>query len=594
MTGDGIGARVRGPGGATAVLSLNVGSSSLKAALRDPGLRVHVAVTELDGETGRLTVSVPGAPAEDAVVRNGWGPALEAVAEALTRRGLHPDVVAHRIVHASAALVRAQHADAEVLGRFRADAHLDPVHLPRQLDVLEQARALWPAADVILVPDDVFHRSLPDEAVELPLPADVRATGLRRWGFHGLAVQSVVDELPGLGGAVVVHLGSGCSVTAVQAGASRSTSMSLSPAGGIPSLTRSGDLDPEVVLRLVEVAGASAATVRELLNHRSGLAGLSGGRTDVRALLAATDPAADLAVRVFVRHVAMAVAAAVTTLDEWHTLVFTGGIGLHSEEIREQVCARLLALRPGAGDYGGPPSQRLAASGVRVRVLPVDEEAVMDRLAREVQSPATTDEPLRPAARGHDDAPAGAPPEPPAAGPPVRVLVAAASRHGATAELAEAIADGVRSGLPEAAEVVVRRARDVDDVAGYDAVVLGSAVYFGHWLEEAHDLLLRYAVPLWERPVWLFSSGPVGVPERPPEALLDVDEEFRLARARDHRIFPGRLDRSRLEVAERAVVTALHAPEGDFRPWALAADWGASIGRALSPDVIRTEPAAGG
>ena len=594
MTGDGIGTRVRGPGGATAVLSLNVGSSSLKAALRDPGLRLHVAVTELDGETGRLTVSVPGAPAEDAVVRNGWGPALEAVAEALTRRGLHPDVVAHRIVHASAALVRAQHADAEVLGRFRADAHLDPVHLPRQLDVLEQARALWPAADVILVPDDVFHRSLPDEAVELPLPADVRATGLRRWGFHGLAVQSVVDELPGLGGAVVVHLGSGCSVTAVQAGASRSTSMSLSPAGGIPSLTRSGDLDPEVVLRLVEVAGASAATVRELLNHRSGLAGLSGGRTDVRALLAATDPAADLAVRVFVRHVAMAVAAAVTTLDGWHTLVFTGGIGLHSEEIREQVCARLLALRPGAGDYGGPPSQRLAASGVRVRVLPVDEEAVMDRLAREVQSPATTDEPLRPAARGHDDAPAGAPPEPPAAGPPVRVLVAAASRHGATAELAEAIADGVRSGLPEAAEVVVRRARDVDDVAGYDAVVLGSAVYFGHWLEEAHDLLLRYAVPLWERPVWLFSSGPVGVPERPPEALLDVDEEFRLARARDHRIFPGRLDRSRLEVAERAVVTALHAPEGDFRPWALAADWGASIGRALSPDVIRNEPAAGG
>ena len=594
MTGDGIGARVRGPGGATAVLSLNVGSSSLKAALRDPGLRVHVAVTELDGETGRLTVSVPGAPAEDAVVRNGWGPALEAVAEALTRRGLNPDVVAHRIVHASAALVRAQHADAEVLGRFRADAHLDPVHLTRQLDVLEQARALWPAADVILVPDDVFHRSLPDEAVELPLPADVRATGLRRWGFHGLAVQSVVDELPGLGGAVVVHLGSGCSVTAVQAGASRSTSMSLSPAGGIPSLTRSGDLDPEVVLRLVEVAGASAATVRELLNHRSGLAGLSGGRTDVRALLAATDPAADLAVRVFVRHVAMAVAAAVTTLDGWHTLVFTGGIGLHSEEIREQVCARLLALRPGAGDYGGPPSQRLAASGVRVRVLPVDEEAVMDRLAREVQSPATTDESLRPAARGHDDAPAGAPLEPPAAGPPVRVLVAAASRHGATAELAEAIADGVRSGLPEAAEVVVRRARDVDDVAGYDAVVLGSAVYFGHWLEEAHDLLLRYAVPLWERPVWLFSSGPVGVPERPPEALLDVDEEFRLARARDHRIFPGRLDRSRLEVAERAVVTALHAPEGDFRPWALAADWGASIGRALSPDVIRTEPAAGG
>jgi menaquinone-dependent protoporphyrinogen IX oxidase len=370
--------------------------------------------------------------------------------------------------------------------------------------------------------------------------------------------------------------------------------MSLSPAGGIPSVTRSGDLDPEVVLRLVESAGGSVPAVRELLNQRSGIAGLSGGRTDVRELLAATDPAADLALRVFVRHVAMAVAAAVTTLDVWHTLVFTGGIGVHSEEIRERVCARLLALRPGAADYGGPPSQRLAASGVRVRVLPVDEEEVMDRLAREVGAePATAQETLRPA-RGHTDPGAQAAVDPSAADAPVRVLVAAASRHGATAELAAAIADGIRSGLPEAAEVVVSRPSDVDDVSGYDAVVLGSAVYFGHWLAEAHDLLLRCAVPLWERPVWLFSSGPVGHPERPPEALLDVDEELRLARARDHRIFPGRLEPARLDIAERAVVTALRAPEGDFRAWDAAADWGASIGRALSPDPRRPAPVDGG
>jgi menaquinone-dependent protoporphyrinogen oxidase len=117
-------------------------------------------------------------------------------------------------------------------------------------------------------------------------------------------------------------------------------------------------------------------------------------------------------------------------------------------------------------------------------------------------------------------------------------------------------------------------------------------VYFGHWLEEAHDLLLRFAVTLWERPVWLFSSGPVGVPERPPEALLDVDEELRLARARDHRIFPGRLEPARLDVAERAMVAALRAPEGDFRVWDAAADWGTSIGRALSPGRIPADPVA--
>jgi len=167
---------------------------------------------------------------------------------------------------------------------------------------------------------------------------------------------------------------------------------------------------------------------------------------------------------------------------------------------------------------------------------------------------------------------------------PVRVLVTAASRHGATAELAVAIADGVRRGLGGAAEVLVRRPGEVADVSDYDAVVLGSAVYFGHWLEDAHDLLLRCAVALWERPVWLFSSGPVGTPERPPEALLDVDEELRLARAREHRIFPGRLERDRLDLAERAMAAALRAPEGDFRTWAAAAEWGESIGTALSAD----------
>jgi acetate kinase len=578
---------------ARTVLSVNVGSSSLKAALRDPELRLRVALTELDRESARLTVSRAGFPVEHAPVAGGWASALQAVAGAVGLQGPAPDVVAHRIVHGSPALVAVQRADDSVLRQLQEEAHLDPLHLPRQLDVVQQTRALWPDADAVLVPDDLFHRTLPDEARELPLPAEVRESGLRRWGFHGLALQSVVDQLPGMGSAVVAHLGSGCSVTAVQAGASRATSMSLSPAGGIPSVTRSGDLDPEVVLRLVGAEGGSVDGVRALLNRRSGISGLSGGRTDVRELLASADPAADLALRVFVRQVAMAIAAAVTTLDGWDTLVFTGGIGVGSEEIRERVCARLLALRPGAREYAGPPGARLAASGVRVCTVPVDEEAVMDRLARAVGAPAA---PL----------PGAPPPSPPGgqeraarpaplmSAPPVRVLVAAASRHGGTAELAAVIADGVLRGLGGAGEVLVRSPAEVGDVSEYDAVVLGSAVYFGHWLQEAHDLLLRCALALWERPVWLFSSGPVGVPERPPEALLDIEEELRLARAREHRVFPGRLDRDRLALAERAMVAALRAPQGDFRPWAAAAEWGESIGAALSADPAARDGAAGG
>lgn len=169
--------------------------------------------------------------------------------------------------------------------------------------------------------------------------------------------------------------------------------------------------------------------------------------------------------------------------------------------------------------------------------------------------------------------------------PAPRVLVAVASRHGATAELAEVVAAGLRAGLGPGAFVNVRAAGTVDDVAGYDAVVIGSAVYFGHWLPEARDLLLRCALALWERPVWLFSSGPLGVPPLPPDELLDVDEVVVQSRCRGHRIFPGRLDRSLLGFPERAVVTALHAPEGDFRDPGTARAWGAAVAAALAAEA---------
>jgi acetate kinase len=208
------------------VLSLNVGSSSLKAAVRDPDLRMHVELAGLGGAVGNLTITDTGPLIENEIVPSGWTRALPAVAQAVARRGLHPHVVVHRIVHSSALLLGPRLADDALLQRLWAEEHLDPLHLPRRLAVVAEARVLWPDALVVLCPDDLFHRDPPDEAVALPLPSEARASGLRRWGFHGLAVQSVV-----------VHLGSGCSVTAVADGASQHSTMAVSPAGGIPSLT---------------------------------------------------------------------------------------------------------------------------------------------------------------------------------------------------------------------------------------------------------------------------------------------------------------------------------------------------------------------
>lgn len=364
------------------VLALDVGPDGLVAEVRDPDLRMRAELTGLDGDPGRLVVGGTGSFVEHALVHDGWRTAVAAVADAAARRGLHPAVVAHRLAGDGALPAGPCEADDALLGQLRTGA--DPRERARQLDAVGAARACWPGAVQVLCPDTVFHRGLPDEAATLPLPAADRGRGLRRRGAAGLALQSVVDALPGLGPAVVVHLDHRSEVTAVDGGRPRSTTTALGPAGGLPSATGSGDLDPEVVLRVVSAHGGSVATARRVLGERSGLAALSGGDGDLRRLLDTPGAAADLACRVFVQRVAMAVAGAVTTLDRWDALVFSGHLGAGSAELRERVCARLLPLRPGAAVAAGRYSDRLRATGLRVVVTAADVGAELDRLARGV------------------------------------------------------------------------------------------------------------------------------------------------------------------------------------------------------------------
>lgn len=164
----------------------------------------------------------------------------------------------------------------------------------------------------------------------------------------------------------------------------------------------------------------------------------------------------------------------------------------------------------------------------------------------------------------------------------IQVLVTAASRHGATHDIAKAITDELHAAGLETALVPPDA---VVTLEGFDAVILGSAVYAGRWLEPARRFVERYRAALQDRPVWLFSSGPVGGQPAREEEALDVAGAREATRARDHRVFPGRLDRGRLGLAERAIVRVVRAPDGDFRPWDEIAAWARSIADALEVPV---------
>jgi acetate kinase len=305
--------------------------------------------------------------------------------------GLTVSAVAHRVVHGGPVHVAPERVDDDLLADLHHLVDFAPLHLPDDLASIEAARARWPDVPHVACFDTSFHATLAPAAHRLPVPDGITAMGVRRYGFHGLSVQHVVDTVPGLGRAVVAHLGGGCSVTAVAGGRSVQTSMSFSPTGGLPSVSRSGDLDPEVLLFLVD-RGWTTADLRGLVDRSSGLAGMSGGLTDVAELTgraAAGDPDCRLALEVFTTAVATAIAGYTAVLGGLDTLVFTGGIGEHSAPIRDAVTSRLrhlgVAVDPTAAVPGNISHQGAA---VRTVVVTADEEGVMDRLARELLTPA--------------------------------------------------------------------------------------------------------------------------------------------------------------------------------------------------------------
>ena len=376
------------------VLALNSGSSSLKFGL----YRVDADGVEavLSGEAEAL-----GSSAGRFRVRDATGALLcaETVAiadgvQAFVRFArllaeLHvplPDAIGHRVVHGGAALRRHARIDKAVLDQLQAATAFAPLHVPAALAVIHAARERFADVPQVACLDTAFHADLPELTRTLPIDRTLRAEGVQRFGFHGLSCASILAQWQGPlpQRLVIAHLGSGASVTAIREGVSVDTSMGMTPNGGVMMATRCGDLDPGVLAYLGRERGMDAPTLERLVDHRSGLLGVSGISGDLRSLRAMADSHADarLAIDMFVLSVRKQIAAMAATLGGMDALVFTGGIGEHDSRTRIEVCLGLawagVKLDPERNHSGADPVS-VAPSTCVVRVLPAQEQQQIAR-----------------------------------------------------------------------------------------------------------------------------------------------------------------------------------------------------------------------
>ena len=294
--------------------------------------------------------------------------------------------VGHRVVHGGPHYSHPVIVDDEVLRTLESFIPLAPLHQLTNLDPIRVLRERRPDLPQVACFDTAFHRDHPEVSDRFALPRGLYDDGVRRYGFHGLSYEYVAGRLreiaPELaeGRVVIAHLGSGASACALAGGRSMESTMSFTALDGLPMGTRCGALDAGVVLHLIEQKGLTAAEVGHMLYYDSGLRGLSGISSDMRELLASTDPAAALAVGYFTLHVAQAVARLAVTLGGLDALVFTAGIGEHSPEVRSGVAARLgfLGVEIDAHANNGTATFiQSDRSPVRVLVIPTDEERMI-------------------------------------------------------------------------------------------------------------------------------------------------------------------------------------------------------------------------
>ncbi|MFM0509501.1 acetate/propionate family kinase [Paraburkholderia sp. RL17-373-BIF-A] len=366
------------------ILVLNSGSSSLKFGLfrhagDDESLLLEGSAEGIGRDDGSLRIKAPDGRVlvQQERVLESQIDALQKLAQVLTEQHhARPSAVGHRVVHGGPHLRAHQRITADVRRQLHDAVHFAPLHIPPALALIDEAEKIFDDAPHFACFDTAFHATLPPRAAHLALPRRYAEAGVMRYGFHGLSYESLVTrlgaDLPAR--AVFAHLGNGSSVCALRDGQSIDTSMGLTPTGGVPMGTRSGDLDPGVLLYLMRVEKLDAGALETLLNRQSGLAGYADGESDMQALekrAAAGDANASLALDAFATAVRKTIGGYAALLGGIDLLVFTGGIGEHSGEIRRRVCDGLAFMGLTESDPAG-----------KVRAIHTEEEKQIARHCR--------------------------------------------------------------------------------------------------------------------------------------------------------------------------------------------------------------------
>ncbi|PZX34153.1 Acetate kinase [Cupriavidus phytorum] len=386
------------------ILVLNAGSSSLKYCaydVHDDALRLVLrgSIEGLYTAPAFRAADAAGAEVEarqwDAGTQLGHEGAIAYLADFLRGHGEGHTLAAvgHRVVHGGVRFTQPARVTEALLAELDTLCPLAPLHQPHNLKAIRILAERRPGLPQVACFDTAFHRAQPEVAQAFALPVEITGRGVRRYGFHGLSYEYIASVLPRIdaaaaaGRTVVAHLGNGSSMCALVAGRSVASTMGFTAVDGLPMGTRCGSLDPGVILYLIGELGMDAGAIEDLIYRKSGLLGMSGVSSDMRALLASDDARARFAVEVYTYRIARELGSLAAAAQGLDALVFTAGIGEHAAPVRERVCRQAawlgVSIDAAANARNGPKISEVSGR-VPVWVIPTDEELMIARHTREI------------------------------------------------------------------------------------------------------------------------------------------------------------------------------------------------------------------